>query len=261
MDLNQDEALKADAEVNSISESPADETNLSEVETPVEESTEESTDETQTEDKKSAAYRIRELNEGKREAEKKASLAEERAKSLEDKIAELTQRTYAPQVPEINQPEPLFKPGEEYVDPLELERRLQAREEANFKRTQALLELQTARERNLDRINVEAQASVVKHPQLNPDSEHFDKDLSDTVSEAVEAYIKSNPTGSVKTFVDKLMNPYTRSVEKKVGEQREAVAKQASQTALRPTHVTTGEKKFEDMTLAEMEKHLGGVRT
>jgi hypothetical protein len=117
-----------------------------------------------------------------------------------------------------------------------------------------------ARERNLNRINDEAHKVIQKYPQLNPDSEEFDKDLSDTVSMAAEGYLKGAPTSSVTKFVADMMKPYLRSIDNEVGKQREAITKQASQSALRPTQVPKGEKPFGELSLAEMEAYLGGVK-
>lgn len=254
-----DEAEKADNEEQVISEAPTEEQDLPEGETEVTEEASEDTSETKPESKKSASYRIRELNEEKKQAE-------ERAKSLEDKLAELTGRVvpegkspYTPPAFENTEPEPILKPGEEYIDPVELERRLKARDEENWKRTQALIELNAAREANFERINKEAQSIVKKYPQLDPDSDQFDKDLSDSITEATESFVKANPTLSVKKFVDKLIKPYQRSIEKEVGEQREAITKQASQSALRPTQVPKGEKLFSELSLKEMEERLGVI--
>jgi len=261
-----DEALKADVDENNITESPADESNLSKTEEVVpEEATAETEVEPEAEDKRSAQHRIRELAEEKNKYKEEAEVYKETAKSLSQRLEELTGRQPNEQetqfVPpqEIEEPEPLFKPGETEVFPEELEKRIRARDEEIWRKTQAYIDLQSARERNLERINREAQDSVGKYSHLDPRSENFDKDLSDTVYTAVESYVRANPTGSVKKFVDNMMKPYLRSVEKTVGEQKEAITKQASETALRPTHIAQGEKKFEDMTLAEMEKVLGGV--
>jgi len=267
MDENKDQALKADVDDNNISETPTEETNLQDTETTEADSTEKTKVETEVESKKSASHRIRELNEEKNLAVEEAVRAKEQVRSLEDKIAEITghnvptgENQYNPPAFGETEPEPIVKPGEEYIDPQVLEERLKARDEANFKRTQALIELQSARERNFERINKEAQSAVKKYPELDPDSEQFDKDLSDTITEATEAYVKANPLGSVKTFVDRLIKPYKRSIDQAVGEQKEVLTKQASQGALRPTQVPKGEKPFEELSLKEMEERLGGIR-
>lgn len=121
----------------------------------------------------------------------------------------------------------------------------------------AFLEVQ--KERVIDKINKEAQESMATHPELDPKSEVFDKDLSDTITESVRAQIQVNPTASVKTLVNRLMKPYRRSVEKQVAETTATVAKQAAESALRPSQVKTTEKPFEELTPQEMEKKLGVV--
>lgn len=250
----QDEAEKAEVEENNLPESPAEETNLSETETEVEEVATESTPEPEVEDKKSASYRIKELNEEKK-------LAVEKAKSLEDKLAELTGRVstggepqYVPQVPEQTRPEPqVDEYGNQVIDPVKYK-------EDILRETQTRIDLHLARERNFERINNEAQKTVKKYSQLNPDSDEFDKDLSDAVGKATEAYLKSNPLGSVTEFVGDMMKPYLRSIDNEVGKQREEITKQASQSALRPTQVPKGETPFGELSLEEMEARLGGVK-
>jgi len=261
------EAEKAEVEENNQSESPTEEGNIQEAEPVAEESTEEPKAEPKAESKKSASYRVKQVLKDRDIAEEKAAKSEEKVKSLEDRIAELTDQAesggenqYGPQASENSEPEPLIREGEDSIDPMELERRLKSRDDRNFQRTAAFIELKNRQERNLERINKEAQTSVKKHPELDPDREEFDKDLSDTVYEAVEAYVKSNPTGSVTEFVDKLIKPYKRSIEQEVGKQREVITKQASQGALRPTQVPKGEKSFGELSLEEMENKLGGIR-
>jgi hypothetical protein len=100
-----------------------------------------------------------------------------------------------------------------------------------------------------------------KYPQLDPDSDQFDPELSETVTEAVEAKVKSDPyNASVKGFVDKLMKPFQKAVTKEVGKMGETIAKQVSQSALRPTAVKSTEKQSKDMSLEELEAKLGVVQ-
>ena len=56
------------------------------------------------------------------------------------------------------------------------------------------------------------------------------------------------------------MKPYNRAVAKEVGKVTENIAKQVSETALRPTQIATSEKKFEELSIKEMEKQLGVVQ-
>jgi hypothetical protein len=189
--------------------------------------------------KKDANARIRELNAKLKESEAKAQ-------SLAEKMAEFTGSidpgTQVPYTPTI-------EPGAE-ISPEQYK--------ADVVRTaQAVAQLEVQRERALNRINTESQEAVRSNPELDPNSDRFDKDLSETVYEATLAYVKSNPAGSVKDFVDKLMKPYRRSLDREVGQAEEKIAKQVSQAALRPTTVRAEEKRAEDKTIAELESELG----
>lgn len=224
--------------------------------------TEEEVTETE-ESRKGYSKRVRELNaKAKAEAEGRKK-AEEEAKSLADRVAELTgsvepQAGYQPQSPQSEQP--LVAPGEE-IDALELDRRLRDREQRSIRRTDALIQLRGKQQEAINRMTQESNDAVREYPQLDPESESFDKDLSETVTEAVEALIRSNPyNASVKTFVGKLMKPYQRSVTKEVGKVTEDLAKQSSQSALKPTSIRKGEKSAEDKTPEELEKELGVVQ-
>lgn len=147
---------------------------------------------------------------------------------------------------------PQLKPGEE-VTPEQYQ--------AHVAQTaQAITRIEIERERNNNRIRNEITDAINEYQELDPKkSDSFDKDLSDTITSSVEVFLKANPTGSVKEYIDKMMKPYRRSVEKAVGRRSEAVAKQASQAALRPSQPVKGQKKFEDLSLEEMEKRLGKV--
>lgn len=218
-------------------------------------SQEEST-ETTGEAKKGLSNRVRELN-----AAKKA--AEQRAQSLEEKLAELT-RTPSPQggyQPPYNPQAPLIAPGEE-IDANELNRRMAEREQRILAQADGLSQLRARQSEAVNRINAEASEVTRKYPELDPDSDSFNKELSDTIAEATEAYIKNAPyTASVKQFVEKLMKPYKGAVDKQVGQATENIAKQVSQTALRPTSVHKPEKTAAEKSIAELEQELGVVHS
>jgi len=205
------------------------------------------------ESKKGYEKRVRQLV-----SEKKRAQA--RAQSLEAKLAELT----APVGPQVAQQppmpqEPIVKPGEE-IDATELDKRIKTREQRLLQQADASAQLRAKQTEAIIRINNEASEVLKKYPELDPDSDSFNEDLSNSITEATEAYVRSNPyTASVKKFVAKLMKPYKGAVEKEVGEVTEKIAKQVSETALRPTSVKGGEKKFEELTIEEMEKKLGVV--
>ena len=235
----------------SIDSTPEPETKTTEevLETPVEtESTEEvKTEEEKTEteesSKKGANQRIRELNE-------KAKAAEARAQSLADRLAEITGSV---ELAGFNQPYvSQVQPGAE-ISPEQYEQDV-------TRKADSLVTLRLKQQEVTNRINNEANDSIRKYPQLDPESNSFDKELSDSITEATEGYVNKNPYGAkVSQFVDKLMKPYQRAVDKEVGKVTENIAKQVSQTALRPTSVRQVEKKTEDMTVAELEAELGIV--
>lgn len=242
-------------------ESPTTETNDIEVqqeETPASESESEETIEQPTKEvdqlpKKGAESRIRELN---------SNLKKERAEkeSLARKIQELTgsvePQGYQPNGYDPNKP--LIAPGEE-VTQEELQRRVAQRDEWLLQRANNMARFEIAKKETLDRVNRESEESIKAYPQLDPDSDSFDDELSESISQATLAYVRTNPTGSVKKFVDGLMKPYMRSLDKSVASQQTEIVKQASQTAMRPNSVTSTDKKVEDMSTEELEKKLGVV--
>ena len=256
-----DEGVKPQVEEeNNLDATPAAEEEASEetLETETESAEEVTEEKEETGDsskKKGYSQRVRQLNSRAKEAEAKAQ-------SLEEKLAELT----APVESQIGQTqsqspqnEPIVKPGEE-IDATELDRRIKAREQNIIQQADARSQLRTKQSEAVTRINNEANEVLKIHPELDPESESFDQELSESVTEATEAYVRNNPySASVKNFVAKQMKPYQRAVAKEVGKVTENVAKQASETALRPTSVKSGGKKFEEKTLEEMEKELGIV--
>jgi hypothetical protein len=199
--------------------------------------------ETVDEPKKGAEARIRELN-------SRAKQAEERAKSLEQQLAELSG---VPQFdPNQGLYNPQFEPGSE-IDSNTLSQQMQ-------RTALSAAQLIAANERNIARINKESQEVIKKFKMLDPDAEdHFDQDLSESVTEATMAFIKANPTGSVKNFVEKLMKPYQRSVTKEVGQARAEIAKQVSEAATRPSTQVKTSKSPAEKTIKELEAELGFV--
>lgn len=243
-------------------ESPTTETNDVEVqqeETPASESESEETTEQPTKEvdqlpKKGAESRIRELNsQVKKERAEKESLAQ--------KIQELTgsvePQGYQPNNG-YNPNVPLIAPGEE-VTQEELQRRVAQRDQWLLQQANNMTRFEMAKKETIDRVNRESNESIKAYPQLDPDSDSFDDELSESISQATLAYVRTNPTGSVKKFVDGLMKPYMRSLDKSVASQQTEIAKQASQTAMRPNSVPSTDKKVEDMSTEELEKKLGIV--
>lgn len=255
------QALNDTSEVNTLDDSPTPEQTTEEVSEPTDEAAAESkSEEAETEDNPKKGYqsRIRELNQ-------RAKQAEQKAKSLADKLAELTGSVdsggYQPQyTPQQQLSEPIVQPGEE-IDALELDRRIRVREQSILQQADARAELRQKQTEALNRINSEAQKALAKYPELDPESDSFNKDLSDSITEAAEGYIRSNPyTASVEKYVDRLMKPFKGAVVKQVGEATENIAKQVSEAALRPTSIRKKEKTAQEKSIAELEAELGIVQ-
>lgn len=255
MDENQlaaEEASEAiEGEVNSPEESQT-------TEQIPEETSEEASEHVETEgEKKGYQSRVKELNQ-------RAKLAEKRAQSLEEKLAELTNPTVGvttPQVSQYSPLEPIVADGEE-ITVTELNRRVALRDQSLLHQASANSELRIKQGEAINRINSEAGNTVRKYPQLDPQSDQFDSELSDTITEATEAYVKSQPySASVEKFVDKLMKPYTRAVAKEVGQATANIAKQVTEAALRPNSIRKQEKSAREKSIAELEQELGIVQS
>lgn len=251
----ENQALNEEGEENIPDATPA-------LEETTEDTSEEASEQVETDGqpKKGSQVRIRELARQKNEAL-------EENQSLKEKIAKLT-GSVEPQrftTPQFNEPqfdeEPIIKPGEE-IDVLELDRRVKQREQKILQQADARAELREKQNQALNRINSETLQVIAQFPQLDPESESFDKDLSDTVTEAVEAHVRANPySASVNKFVNKLMKPYMKAVAKEVGKETENIAKQVSQTALRPSSIRKPEKAASEKSIAELEQELGIVHS
>lgn len=214
------------------------------------ESTDETGDGAQTEaapeesqdSKKGAQARIRELVKERNEARTEA-------KSLADKMSELTGSVEGAQAPQYT---PQVEPGAE-ITPEQYQADV-------ARQADAIVQLRLKQQQMLDRVNRESTEAIKSYPQLDPKSDVFDEELSESVSKATLAHVRVNPGESVTKFVDSLMKPYLKSVAREIGKVQGDIAKQASQTALRPTQAPTEEKKFEELSLAEMERRLGVVQ-
>ena len=246
--------------LNEVEEPTIDTTPVSEevpeetVETPVEstEETKEETVETEEEPKKGAAQRIRELDEKAKTAVAEADAAKAESKSLADKLAELTGSVEpSGQVPQYV---PQVEPGSEVST--------EQYQQDVLRSADALVTLKIKQSEAVNRINNEAQDVIRKYPELDPKSDSFNKELSDTITEATDAYVSKSPyTASVSKFVEKLMKPYKGSVAKEVGEATETIAKQVSEAALRPTSIRKSEKAASEKSIAELEQELGVVQS
>lgn len=233
----EEQAINAKAEENSQSDSPTEETNTSEVEDEAvqPEKTEKSTEETDTEDDRKvsgAEKRIHQLvDERDRERREKETLAQ--------KLEELTSQAQNPgDFPQYQR------------DGADGERELTL----DDLRTIARLEVE--KERTVNRINSEAREVQKLYPELDKDGDSFDPDVNEAVTTAVWLEIQRDPSQSVKKLTDKYMKPYLKAAERAVGQEKQNLAKQVSETALRPSAIKGTEKKFHEKTIEEMEQEL-----
>lgn len=124
----------------------------------------------------------------------------------------------------------------------------------------ALTRMEIEKEKAINRINNEAKEAILKYPQLDTKSDSFDPDLNDSVTTTVYHAVRGNPTTSVTSLVDKLMKPFTKSVESAVASEKKELAKQAAESAMRPSsHVDKTEKSVEDMSIEEIKEKYGVV--
>jgi len=253
MAVNENVEAENDMDTSPVSEEQA----VEDSEESIEESAEESLEETEetNESKKGYSNRVRQLNARAKEAEAKAE-------SLANKLKSLTGGSEEqPTIPlDYQEEEPIVRPGEE-IDSVEFEKRLRARDQRILSRADALVTLRGKQQEAINRINREADETMRDHPELNPDSSSFNKELSDAITEATEAYVMKNPySASVKSFVDKMMRPYKGAVSKGVGNMASDMAKQVSQAAVKPTSVRKQEKPATEKSIAELEAELGIVQ-
>ena len=128
-----------------------------------------------------------------------------------------------------------------------------------MRRNDALIQIRLAQQENIHRVQNEASEAIKSHPELDPDSDSFDSELSEAISKATLSHIQANPTAPVKEFVNSLMKPYKRAVEKEASGRADVISKQASQQATRPTQVREQERPFSELSIEEMEKRLEKV--
>lgn len=255
MDDDQKDVKSSAGEEASISDSSPDESKAPEdlrgedqtIEPTGDIDLEAATNETEDSSKKGANQRIRELN-------AKAKREKDRADSLSARLAELTSPVGLSGQQSVPQYRPQVTSSDEEISVEELERRI-------LNQAEARADLRIKQSEAIQRINREAYETLHAHPELDPDSDSFDKELSDSITEATLAHVQANPySASPKKFVDKLMKPYRRAVTNEVGRERENLAKQVSQSATRPTSVQRQQEKSDaELSIEELEKKYGVV--
>lgn len=231
----EEKAINAKAEENSLSETPADEIKQPEVkeESVQPEKTETSTEETKTEGKKvsGAEKRIHELVDERDEARRQAQ-------DLSTKLAELTA------TPQTQGENPFTQEA------------VGGERELTLDDLRSIARLEVEKERTVNRINAEAREAQKTYSVLDKTSDAFDADVNEAITTAVWLEVQRDPSQSVMKLTEKYMKPYLKAAERAVGQEKETLAKQASEGALRPSNIKVQDKKSADKTIEELEAEL-----
>jgi len=92
-----------------------------------------------------------------------------------------------------------------------------------------------SRERRLMKLSEDIKVAEGKYPELNPTSDSYDEDLTNSVSDWYGKLSKTDPNLRLLPFVEKLMGLRSRGAEQEKGKVTAKVAKQAAEQAISPT--------------------------
>lgn len=232
----EEQAINAKAEGDSLSEPPTEEPNQPEVneESVPPEKTEQSTEETETEGVKKvkgAEKRIHKLVDERDEYRRQVD-------DLSSKLAELT-----------------AQPDTQGAYPQEYQSESGERE-LTIDDLRTIARLEVEKERTIARINQEAREAQKFYPELDKKSDAFDPEVNEAVTTAVWLEIQRDPGKSVTELTDKYMKPYLKAAERAVGREKEALARQVSESTLRPSNIKAEGKKLHEKSIAELEQEL-----
>lgn len=200
----------------------------------------------------------------------------EALKNLSGQLKELTQAEQpTPQLPNLPSPSQKVSEmlqGQESIDPVELDKLVEQREQAV--RGLSSLEVQQLRQeivqqRAVDGVEKVAAILPTQYDELNPDSPKYNPLLEEKIETAFKARaVVRNPYNPKQTMVVPDAEQVLASVAKDyvevaraAAEQGKAqtnatLAQQADNSAVTPTTDTPVEKSFDDMSLAEQEAYL-----
>ena len=160
--------------------------------------------------------------------------------------------------------EPLIKPEEleEGIDPLELERRVQARvEKAKQEAIRQAVE-RVQYETTLKEHLADIESAPERYPELNPKSEQYDPDFEEEVTRLYELYnMVYNPLTGQKEFVPavkiseiykQVKEKWEKIREKGVSQVAGKIAEQVSSSAVAPSAST----HEQEVPLEELKKNL-----
>lgn len=249
MDETQDQAENVNAvEDNSVDTSPVDETTTSVEQETDGESEREQVDAPDTEETTS-------------EAERKPTRAEKRIRDLVEENKRLKEQSYQQPFADPSLQFPQYAPGEE-IQPERLQQDVvQTANAIASLQTQNQIQQFEARA-NLDR---DIEVLPAKFPELDENSPNYNPVLEEKIEAAYKARAFKNGqldpsvrlADVAKDFIDVARSAATQSS----AEMKNAVAKQADESAVRPTTATRAEKAPSDMSIEELEAKLGFHRS
>lgn len=245
MDDTQDQAENIDAvEDNSVDTSPVDETNTSVEQETDGESEEQQVDATDTEEQS--------------EAERKPTRAEKRIRDLVEENKRLKEQFNQPLAdPSLQFPQ--YNPGEEIAPERLQQDVVQTANAIASLQTQNQLQQFEARS-NLSR---DVEVLPAQYPELDETSPEYNPVLEEKIEAAFKARAFKNGqldpsvrlADVAKDFIDVARSAATKSS----ADIKNAVAKQADESAVRPTGSNKTDRDFKDLSIEEMEARLGVV--
>lgn len=193
------------------------------------------------------------------EAERKPTRAERRIRDLVEENKRLKEQSNQPLYADPSLQLPQYEPGEE-IQPERLQQDVvqTASAIANLQ-TQAQIQQFEARS-NLDR---DVEVITTKYPELNEDSPEYNPVLEEKIEAAFKARAFKNgqldPTVRLADVAKDFIDVYQSAATKSSADIKNAVAKQADESAVRPTGSNKAERDFKDLSIKEMEERLGMV--
>ena len=248
MDDTQAEAENTSvAEDSNLDTSPVDESNTS-----VEQETDGQSEEQQVEATDTEATNS--------EAERKPTQAERRIRDLVQENKRLKEQSNQPIFADPSLQLPQYEPGEEILPERLQQDVVQTANAIASLQTQNQIQQFEART-NLDR---DVEVLSTKYPELDETSSSYNPVIEEKIEAAFKARAFKNGqldpsvrlADVAKDFIDVARSAATKSS----ADIKNAVAKQADESAIRPTGAQTSDKSFSDLSIEEMESKLGVVR-
>lgn len=191
------------------------------------------------------------------ESERKPTRAERRIRDLVEENKRLKEQSnqFSPQDQSLQFPQ--YEPGEE-IQPERLQQDV-------VQTANAIAQLQTQNQiqqfearTNLDK---DVEVLPAKFPELDENSPNYNPVLEEKISEAYKARAFKNgqldPSVRLADVAQDFIDVARAAAKQSSADMRNAVAKQADETAVRPTTSAKSEKTPDDMSIEELEAKLG----